>query len=140
MKFKVVTFLLSLIIVVTYSCQSEQELEFKRYYAAGARVYQMHCQNCHGPSGEGLAALYPPLTDSASLKKNINKLPCFVKNGLNGPIAVNGKVFNNQMPADDLPAVEIAEVLTYINNSFGNKLGVYTTPQVEEWLKGCGVK
>ncbi|MDB5010466.1 MAG: hypothetical protein JWQ06_1255 [Mucilaginibacter sp.] len=124
---------LSLII----SCQSEDQLEFKRYYSSGSLIYQNRCQNCHGAKGEGLSALIPPLTDSAYLKTNKETLACAVKYGLKGKINISQKVFEGQMPANDLAPVAIAEVLTYITNSFGNKMGTITSEQVNKDLAKC---
>lgn len=119
------------------SCQTEQQMEFNRYYSAGAAVYQAHCQNCHGDKGQGLAALIPPLTDTAYLRKNRAALPCSLQLGVSGKIAVNGKEFEGQMPATQLTPIEIAEVLTYVTNSFGNKQGLINDVEVEKGLKGC---
>lgn len=129
--------ILSLLVIVLISCQSQDELEFKRYYTTGKVIYQSKCQNCHGDNGEGLSALIPPLTDSVYLQANRQQLPCIIKYGLNKPIKVGGKAFFGQMPATDLAPVELAEVITYITNSFGNKMGVTTTLMVEGDLKGC---
>jgi mono/diheme cytochrome c family protein len=129
--------ILSLLVIVLISCQSQDELEFKRYYTTGKVIYQSKCQNCHGDNGEGLSALIPPLTDSVYLQATRHQLPCIIKYGYNKPIKVNGKAFFGQMPATDLAPVELAEVITYITNSFGNKMGVTTTLMVESDLKGC---
>jgi mono/diheme cytochrome c family protein len=119
------------------ACQSDENLEFKRYYSSGALVYQQHCQNCHGTSGEGLSALIPPLSDSSYLRKNLTTLPCYIKNGLKGQITIKGKTFDDAMPANDLSPVEIAQVLTYIGNSFGNKLNTIDEQSVQKGLAGC---
>jgi hypothetical protein len=87
-----------LLITVIISC-NEQDIEFNRYYAAGATVYQTHCQNCHGDKGQGLAALIPPLTDSVYLKANKHLLACYLQNGLKGKINIHGKEFEGEMPA-----------------------------------------
>ena len=129
--------IIALLTVILISCQSQDELEFKRYYTTGKVVYQSKCQNCHGDNGEGLSALMPPLTDSVYLQANKHELPCIIKHGLNKPILINGKAFYSQMPAIDLPPVEMAEVITYITNSFGNKMGVTTTQMAQDDLKGC---
>ena len=126
-----------LIIGVFVSCQSEGQIEFSRYFANGDLIYQERCQNCHGVHGEGLQALIPPLNDSAYLKTNISRLPCSIKNGLKGKIVVNNKSFEGEMLPIDLPPVEIAEVLTYINNSFGNKTGTVNVQEVELILRKC---
>lgn len=119
------------------ACQNQEDLEFKRYYTSGMVIYQAKCQNCHDAQGGGLSALIPPLTDRVYLEANKKNLACIVKYGAKGNVTIHGKTFNGQMPANDLPAVEIAEVLTYVNNSFGNKLGVVTTEMVNESLKNC---
>ena len=124
-------------ILLIVACQSDESIEFKRYYSSGALVYQQHCQNCHGANGEGLSALIPPLSDSAYLRKNLGVLPCYVKNGLKGQIIIKGKTFEDSMPANDLSPVEIAQVLTYIGNSFGNKLNTIDEQSVQTNLAGC---
>ena len=124
-------------LMLIISCQSDEQLEFSRYYSSGSVIYQSKCQNCHGNKGEGLSALIPPLTDSVYLKTNKKTLACIVKYGLNGSINLAGKTFEGQMPANDLAPVELAEVLTYITNSFGNKLGTITTQQVNDDLSKC---
>jgi len=141
MKLKVTACIGSLIVLLSIcmfiSCQSDEQIEFNRYYSLGNLIYQQHCQNCHGAQGEGLRGLIPPLNDPAFLKANKTNLACLVKNGLTGKITVNGKSFEGEMLPVDLPSVEIAEVLTYINNSFGNKTREVTTRQVELDLKTC---
>jgi len=120
------------------SCDNEAELNFKRYYSSGQVIYQTRCQNCHGNNGEGLGALIPPLSDSVSLKTRLHSLACFVKNGLKHPITSNGKTYSQPMPAqNDLSSIEIAQVLTYVNNSFNNKLGLIDVQQVNNDLQKC---
>jgi len=130
-----VIFLLSIGMFV--SCESDEQIEFNRYYSLGNSLYQSHCQNCHGAQGEGLRGLIPPLNDPRYIKINKSKLACLVKNGLKGKVMVNNRLFDGEMPAVDLPSLEIAEVLTYISNSFGNKTGIITGQQVEQSLNNC---
>ena len=137
MKLGVFGAIMAVIILFIVSCQSEESIEFKRYYSSGALVYQSHCQNCHGNNGEGLSALIPPLTDSLYLKSNKNELACYIQSGLKGPITVKGRTFDDAMPANDLSPVQIAQVLTYISNSFGNKLNTINEQQVQAYLVKC---
>lgn len=130
----VAAFVLILFII---SCESDESIEFKRYYSSGAVVYQNHCQNCHGKNGEGLSALIPPLTDSVFLKANKNTLACFIRSGLKGPVTIKGKTYDDAMPANDVTPMEIAQALTYITNSFGNKLGTIDEQQVQADLGKC---
>ena len=133
MKWKVSGFL-ALFVFVLAACQNEQEIEFARYYSGGKVIYQSKCQNCHGSDGKGLAALIPPLTQ---IKTDKAVLACLVKYGSKRSLNPADKTFGNQMPATDLPPVDIAKVLTYVTNSFGNKKSTTNTEQVEEDLKSC---
>lgn len=137
MKLKVIWIVPVAIVLLIVACQSEENIEFKRYYSSGALVYQAHCQNCHGNNGEGLSALIPPLTDSLYLKSNKNQLACYIQSGLKGQIIVKGKKFDDAMPASDLSPVQIAQVLTYIGNSFGNKLNTINEQFVQKNLVNC---
>jgi mono/diheme cytochrome c family protein len=131
-------FAIGIITVVVSSCQSESEMLYNRYYTSGSLLYRTHCENCHGVNGEGLSALIPSLHDSVYLKKNLNKLPCFIKNGLGDAIVVDGKIYNSKMPAQgNLSAIEVAEILTYVTNSFGNKMGLIDAPKVNADWSNC---
>ena len=137
MKLKLTAGIVLAWVALLFSCQSDEQLEFSRYYSAGSVIYQNKCQNCHGANGEGLAGLMPPLTDSVYLKTNKSSLACGIKYGLKGKITVANRTFSGQMPANDLSPIELSEVLTYITNSFGNKLGVVTSQQMDGDLAKC---
>jgi mono/diheme cytochrome c family protein len=142
MKLKVVSiagFILLPVVtgMMIVSCQSDAQIEFQRYYSNGNLIYQTHCQNCHGANGEGLQALIPPLNDTSYIKTNKSALACYIKNGVKGKIAISSRNFEGEMPASELAPVEIASVLTFISNSFGNKSGMVKSEQVEEDLKDC---
>jgi mono/diheme cytochrome c family protein len=138
MKIKVIFSICALLVVLIISCQSGDMLEFNRYYAEGSVVYQTHCQNCHGPRGEGLNGLVPPLTDSVFLKNNRDQLPCIVQYGFSGKITIAKRDFAEKMPAaDGLANIEIAQALTYVTNSFGNKMGIFNVDMVNGDVVKC---
>lgn len=124
-------------VIIIASCQSAEDIEFARHYSAGAAEYQTHCQNCHGDKGQGLAALIPPLTDTIYISKNKEMLACLLNKGIKGKITVAGKEFEGEMPPTELTPMEIAQVLTYVGNSFGNKVGLISSDAVERDLKKC---
>ncbi|MCO5950288.1 c-type cytochrome [Mucilaginibacter flavidus] len=124
-------------LVITASCQNDGQIEFNRFYSNGSVVYQAHCQNCHGAKGEGLQGLIPSLSDSTYLKNNKNTLACQLNGGLKGKITILNKEFEGEMPASKLSPLEIAQVLTYVTNSFGNKLGTVNTDRVNTDLAKC---
>ena len=138
MKLKIIGCISILVAVLVFSCQSDDEITFNRYYSIGSVIYQNKCQNCHGKDGQGLSALMPPLTDAAYLSANKSTLACIVKYGLKSKIIfVNHKSYDADMPVQDIAPIEIAEVLTYVTNSFGNKTGLVSGQQVEGDLVKC---
>lgn len=137
MKLKIIAGIVSLLFLLIVSCQSDEQMEFNRYYSSGSLIYQNHCQNCHGTNGEGLQGLIPSLKDSVFLKSNKSTLACLVKYGLKKNITILKKSYDSEMPPNDLAPIQIANVLTYITNSFGNKTGTITSAQVEVDLTKC---
>lgn len=123
---------------IMYSCQSEAEIELTSYISNGKDIYRLKCQNCHGENGEGLGTLAPPLTDSNFLKINKQRLACFIKNGSQEPMVIHGKTYDSKMPAfPEMENIDIAQVMVYITNAFGNKQGMYRYEQVAKDLSQC---
>lgn len=88
--------------------------------------------------GKGLANLIPPLANSDFMLSDPKRSICIIKNGMSGEISVNKTVFNHPMPSNiALKDMEIAEIATYIFNSWGNDHGMLTIPEVREALKEC---
>ncbi len=140
MKNKAILVFCSIIIIFILfnSCQTEQDIIYARYYVNGKGFYEQHCQNCHSKDGLGLQALIPPLTDSIFLLKNKNKLACFVKQGMDHAIIINGKLYEGNMPAQThLANIDIAAVITYVTNSFGNNQGLYDVKSADADLETC---
>lgn len=124
--------------ILFQACQSEQAIRTAQYTVNGQKLYGLYCQNCHGAKGEGLGNLYPPLTDSTFLAGHREQLPCIIKNGSSSSFKIHGKTFDTQMPANpQLTPVETAYVLTYIGNSFGNDMGLFTLEEVQRALSVC---
>lgn len=117
------------------SACSEEDINYQRYYADGSQIYKVHCENCHMKDGSGLVNIIPPLTDTTFLRKNRQQLACYIAYGLSDTITVNNVEYNGVMPAEKhLAAIDIAKVLTYITNSFGNKQGIYDVTEVQNNL------
>ncbi|WP_231390118.1 c-type cytochrome [Sphingobacterium pedocola] len=131
-----------LVILLLYlsSCQSNISIQTAQYAVNGKKLYVSHCQNCHGTKGEGLAQLYPPLTDHEFFEQNRAKLSCIVRYGMKESILVHGKTYKNQMPANPkLTELDIAYILTYITTNFGKGDSIYHHEEVKQALKRCDI-
>lgn len=104
---------------------------FDEQMSMGKRTYEQNCQACHQVGGKGLATAFPPLANSDYLNADHKRAISIVKYGLVGKINVNGRTFNSAMPSLALNNNDIANVLTYTLNSWGNKGGVISTQDVE---------
>lgn len=95
---------------------------------AGRRLFTSICAACHQPTGRGLPNVFPPLAGSDFLNANKQRAIGIVIHGRQGEVVVNGMKFNNNMPSFPLTDDNIANVLTYVYNSFGNS-GLEVTPE-----------
>jgi nitrite reductase (NO-forming) len=99
---------------------------------AGEVLFKGTCSVCHQESGQGIPDVFPPLAKSDYLAKDPKRSIGVVINGLSGPVTVNGKSFNSVMPPmSQLNDDEVANILTYVLNSWGNQDGVVTADQVK---------
>jgi glucose/arabinose dehydrogenase/mono/diheme cytochrome c family protein len=97
----------------------------------GETLYLEKCAMCHLPAGQGAPPAYPPLAGSDWLLADRTRTIRVVCEGLEGPIKVNGVDFNNIMPAQILQDEEVAAVLTYVTNAWGNKAAPFTADEVK---------
>ncbi|MEM6736872.1 MAG: cytochrome c [Bacteroidota bacterium] len=121
----------------TKSLNSRDKIRLKQYQVEGARLYATYCANCHQQDGKGLASLYPPLAESDYLLADLSRAACIIKNGQLGEIVVNGITYNQMMPGNAITNLEVAEILTYITNAWGNETGLTGVKDVDKWLKNC---
>jgi mono/diheme cytochrome c family protein len=91
--------------------------------ANGARVYAKVCLVCHQATGAGLPKVFPPLAGSDWVAGDPETLAKIVLHGLTGPVTVSGKKYASAMGGQVglLTDEEIADVLTYVRSSWGNK-------------------
>lgn len=100
--------------------------------ADGARVYRSLCAACHLPDGRGMAGVIPPLATADYLLADPSRAVRIVLQGLSGPVTVNNVNYLGAMPP--LGAVltdrQVADVLTYVLNSWGNQGGTVNVEDV----------
>mgnify|MGYP000346025303 FL=1 len=110
----------------TLKSQSQSK-ELKESIKRGNTVYSDFCVSCHLPNGNGVNKIYPPLANSDYLEANRYASIKGLKFGLKGKIKVNGVEYNKYMPPMGLSAEEIADVMNYMNHSWGNTFGKIVT-------------
>ncbi|MGA8514027.1 MAG: c-type cytochrome, partial [Burkholderiaceae bacterium] len=106
-------------------------LSLEMQVRAGGALYNGACGVCHQATGQGLEGVFPPLAKSDYLVADKSRAIGVVLNGLTGPVTVNGKAYNSVMPpmsqlADD----EVANLLTYAGNTWGNSTGAFSAQEV----------
>jgi nitrite reductase (NO-forming) len=101
----------------------------------GQRVYEQNCQACHQANGEGIPNAFPPLAGSDYLLSAPKRSIDILLKGLSGKISVSGKNYNGVMPAVTLSDEKMANVLTYILNSWNNNGGVIDANEVAQARK-----
>ncbi len=100
--------------------------------ASGKNIYTKTCFACHQANGEGIANAFPPLAKSDYLNADVKRAISIVLHGKTGEITVNGKKYNSVMTKQTLTDDEIADVLTYVYNSWGNNKTDVTASLVSE--------
>jgi nitrite reductase (NO-forming) len=100
---------------------------------AGEVLFKGTCSACHQDTGAGIANVFPPLANSDYLLADRKRAIGVVLNGLTGPVTVNGATYNSVMPPmSQLNDDEVANILTFTLNSWGNAGGVVTAKDVAQ--------
>ncbi|MFL1896859.1 c-type cytochrome [Aquimarina sp. 2-A2] len=96
---------------------------------AGEEIYLDFCMQCHLADGKGVPNAFPPLAGSDWLSSKRKESIHAIKFGLNGEIKVNDVIYNSAMTPLGLEDEEIADVMNYIMNSWGNTQETMVTPE-----------
>jgi mono/diheme cytochrome c family protein len=117
-----------MLFALLYSIQSDAQNMQK-----GKKIYEARCLACHQADGGGVPNMNAPL-DAASnvVGKDIARLVRIIRYGYNERVALDGFYYSNAMTANpDLKDNEVADLLTYIRNSWSNKASAVTIAQVQ---------
>jgi nitrite reductase (NO-forming) len=123
---------------VTAAAQSATSgaLTVEQQFKAGQALFAGTCSTCHQANGAGLPGVFPPLAKSDWLAANPKKAIDVVLHGLTGPVKVNGQAYNSVMPPmNQLNDDEVANILTYVQGSWGNGGGRVSKAEVAERRK-----
>jgi cytochrome c551 len=104
------------------SLSFSERIKLKQYKVQGKLLYTQYCANCHQADGSGLGKLIPPISASHRVKSDNSSVICIIKYGMEGAVEVN---------------LEIAEISTFIGNSWKNSIGIVTSNEVEKALLVC---
>tara|TARA_B100001996_G_scaffold365369_1_gene335202 strand:+ start:2861 stop:3250 length:390 start_codon:yes stop_codon:yes gene_type:complete len=122
MKF-ILLYFLFIILFFTQNFKTKEES-----YLDGKEIYEDFCIRCHMSDGKGSRGI-PPLASSDYLLNNINKSIYAIKNGLQGEIVVNSIKYDGIMESQGLDEEEVADVMNYILNTWGNTHKETITPK-----------
>jgi len=99
----------------------------------GKKVYTQICLACHMADGGGVPHMNPPLINTPYVLGDKTTLVKIVLNGFKEDVEINGKTYSNNMtPHAELKDRQIADVLTYVRKSFGNKASPVTAVEVKK--------
>lgn len=121
-----------LLIAVSTFAFTTQQPDLKASVQRGKKVYETYCISCHQSDGKGMPGMNPPLIKTKQVLGNKTQLINIILIGLDEEMVINGETYFNPMPSQPhLKDQEIADVLTYVRNSFGNKASLVTTAEVK---------
>ncbi len=137
-------FLVSILLfLLTSSFTAKQQPALKASVERGQKVYAATCIACHQADGLGVQRMNPPLVKTKWVLGDKKALAKIVLNGLKGgEIQIDGDDFHNPMPPlkDQLTDQQIADALTYVRNSFGNKVSAVSVADVKAVRGGVAKK
>ena len=104
-------------------------------FSHGEKRFNQNCATCHQTSGQGAPGVYPPLVDAQWALGSEERIINLVLYGLNGEITVKGNTYNGNMTAfGNHPSFrndrDIAAVVSYVRNAWGNSASYVTAEQV----------
>jgi mono/diheme cytochrome c family protein/glucose/arabinose dehydrogenase len=106
-------------------------------YKKGRDLYGNSCGACHQAHGKGLANMAPTLAKSDWVNGSLSRLIGVAVHGLSGPIKVNGKLAENippiMPPHGYMKDEELADVLTYVKNAWGNRSGSVSAQEIASY-------
>lgn len=104
----------------------------KEQMQRGKNVFETYCLTCHQEDGTGVPKLNPPLIKTSYVTGDKKKIITWVLSGTTEKIEIDGEYYSNNMPPQNyLKDQEIADVLTYIRNSFGNESSAISAADVK---------
>ena len=125
--------LFSFVLLAAFGFLFAQQSSSKSSVDKGQKLYEQYCLTCHQADGSGVPKMNPPLINTSYVTGDKKKLVQWVLKGSTENVPIDGKYYSNNMPPQaNLKDEEIADILTYIRNSFGNKASAITPAEVKD--------
>lgn len=122
----------SFVFYIVVQAQIQQPTAVKASIQRGQAVYKKVCLTCHMADGGGVPHLNPPLIQNSYILGDKSKIIYIVLHGMADRVPIEDEYYSNNMSAHtDLSNQQIADVLTYVRNSFGNKASAVTVAEVK---------
>jgi glucose/arabinose dehydrogenase/mono/diheme cytochrome c family protein len=122
---------------VTVTATTGYDEEIDEALLPGQKVYQIYCASCHMMSGKGAPGMNPPLIGTEWVLGDKERLVKVVLNGMNEPVKIKGEIFQNIMASHAfLTDQQIADVLSFVRNNWGNEASYITVDEVAEIRAG----
>lgn len=130
--------LVAVVDAINEKSKGESQALLAKRYPKGTALFQTACQPCHGEDGRGVSPIAPPLAGSEWVKGNKERLMALVLYGLTGPVDVAGHTYKTPEVSGEMPGIahnpaigdaELAELLSYIRNAWGNNVGDKVLPE-----------
>lgn len=123
--------IITAILFLLVSSTSWAQKATKEAIQKGKIVFEQNCLVCHQVDGSGVPHLNPPLIKTSFVLGDKKKLIGIVLKGLSD-VEIDGESYSNPMPSMNfLSDDDIANVLTYVRNSFTNKGSAVTAAEVK---------
>jgi mono/diheme cytochrome c family protein len=128
--------ILMIIFGITFTSGALPSQDLAESIKRGKEVYATYCQSCHMEDGKGIPGVNPPVAKADYMKKPTDTLIYVILKGQSGEVMVNGKKYNVPMPPMEyLTDEQIADVVNYTKNSWGNKIPGVAKPTMVESLR-----
>jgi mono/diheme cytochrome c family protein len=128
----VLVFLLPVLLLFFSFTWSPTQNKLQASIDRGKIVYTSRCLTCHQVDGSGVPNMNPPLIKTKWVLGDKTALIEIVLKGMNTGVEIDGMRYHNVMASHaDLTDLQIADALTYVRNSFGNKAKAVTVAEVK---------
>jgi mono/diheme cytochrome c family protein len=121
--------LFTLLVIIAIGSQSFSSTAPQASLKKGQAVYETYCISCHMEDGNGVPSAFPSLVKTGNLTDK-NRLVKIVLQGVRGPIVVKGEKYDAEMASITITDQEVADVINYIRNTWGNKAPLMNVSEV----------